>query len=144
MDALSIIAGCIAVVTAGGSVIRGLAKLQNLRNVPDILLAVIDEVSDLTLLVQEIRLVFQKYQGASDIPQTSISAVQQILDRAQAVLLELDQVVNYRLLRPPSTKGVIRHKLIAWICEERRVYQLQERLRSIRNDLTAGLITLNL
>ena len=58
MDPLSIIAGCIAVLDAGGKIVKGLTKLTNLRNVPDLLLAVINEVSDLSLIVQEIRSIF--------------------------------------------------------------------------------------
>ena len=144
MDPLSIIAGCVAVATSGRTVIEGLAKLKSLRHVPDVLFAVINEISDLSLVVQEVKSIFQQCRGTTNILHTSISTVNQILDRAQVILLELDQVINYRLLLPANGRGEIRLNRLNWVREERHVQQLQQRLRSIRLDIVAGLSALNL
>ena len=51
MDTLSITASCIAVAGAGGAAVNGLKNLYDLTKVPDILLSIINEVADLTLVV---------------------------------------------------------------------------------------------
>ena len=54
MDPLSIVASCITVVAFDGTVTKGLKKLRDLSNVPDILLSILNEVADLTLVLQDI------------------------------------------------------------------------------------------
>ncbi|KAL9118326.1 MAG: hypothetical protein Q9187_005131, partial [Circinaria calcarea] len=136
--------GSIAVLGAGGKVVKGLTKLKDLRNVPDLLLAVVNEVSDLSLIVQEIRAIFGQDTIHGTIPPTATSTLTQLLDRAQVVLLELDQIINYRLLLPPNNDDEINVSHSAWLGEERHVLKLQTRLRTIRLDIVAGLATLNL
>ena len=148
MDPLSIIASSIAVTGAGGAVVRGLKKLNDLRNVPSVLLAVMNEIADLTLIVQEIKSIFQVHQEtlAAIQPTVSLHTVTQLLNRAQAILLDLDQVVNYRLLVEikDNGEGKMVVNRLAWLREERHVCRLQERLKSVRLDIAAGLATLNL
>ena len=144
MDPLSVAASCIAVLGAGGTAIRGLKKLIDLHRVPDVLLAVINEVSDL----QEIKLIFQMHQDTSTSFQSLLSAttITQLLNRAQEILLALDQIINYRLLieirHSGEEKMVINRS--AWLREEHHIRRLQERLRVVRLDIAAGLAVLNL
>ena len=144
MDPLSVIASCIAVAGAAKTAVRGVSKLKGLRNLPDILLAVVNEVADLALVVQEIKLSFQQFQHTSSVPANIFSTINQRLDRAQATLLELDQVVNYSLLLPPKDNGDIVVSHSAWIRKEGHVHRLQERLRTIRLDITTTFAALNL
>ena len=67
MDPLSITASCIAVAGAGGAAVKGIKKLRDLKKIPDALLSTINEVTDLTLVVQDIRssFHFQLYQDSS-------------------------------------------------------------------------------
>ena len=144
MDAFSVTASCIAVAGAGGAAVKGLKKLHDLTKVPDVLLSIINEVADLTLVVQDIRSSFQLTQDMASISQASASVITQLLDRAQATLLEIDQVINYRLLKPskPNRKVVFSHS--AWIFEQQRVQRLQASLRSTRLDLTTRFAALSL
>ena len=150
MDPLSIVASCIAVLGAGGTAIRGLQKLSDLRNVPAVLMAVMNEIADLTFLVQEIKTIFQAYQDTLHASNVSFSTevITQLFDRAQAVLLDLDQVINYQILvkikRNSQGEGKIIINRSAWLRKERHVCRLQERLRTVRLDLATGLTALNL
>ena len=104
MDPLSLTASCIAVAGAGGAAVKGLKKLRDLAKVPDILLSTINEIADLTLVVQDIRLSFQVHQNSSNISQASTAVINHLLGRAQATLIELDQIINIRLLQLPKVK----------------------------------------
>ena len=142
MDPLSITASCITVVATGGSVVKGLKKLRDLNKIPEILLSIINEVADLTLVLQDIRLNFRR--DSLHVPQSAVIVIEQLLERAQAELLELDQIINYRLLLPPKEKGELVFSRCAWISEERRVQQLQASLRTTRLDIAARFTALNL
>ena len=144
MDPLSITASCVAVVGAGGAAIKGLKKLRDLNKVPDILLSIINEVADLTLVVQDIRLSFQLHQNSLKISQASTSIINQLLDRAQSTLLKLEQVINYRLLSPSGNTGEITFSRSAWIFEEQHVRRLQSSLRTTRLDIAARFAALSL
>ena len=144
MDPLSITASCIAVAGAGGAAVKGLKKLRDLTKVPDVLLSIINEVADLTLVVQDIRLSFQLHQRSANISQASISVITKFLDRAEATLLELDQIISYRLLQTPKPNGEITFSRSAWIFEEQRIQRLQARLRTTRLDIAARFAALSL
>ena len=144
MDLLSITASCIAVAGAGGAVVKGLKKIYDLTKLPDALLSVINETADLTLVVQDIRLSFRLLQDSSIISQASVAVINQLLDRAQATLLELDQVINYRLLSVPNKNGETSFSRTTWIFEEQRVLRLQSSLRATRLDLAARFAALSL
>ena len=137
MDPLSITASCIAVAGAGGAAVKGLKKLRELTVLPDVLLSVMNEVADLTLVTQEIRWSFQLRQNSPDLSPSSISVISQLLDRAQDTLLELDQVINYRLLKSPKPNGETTFSRSAWVVEEHRVQRLQASLRTTRLDIGA-------
>ena len=143
MDPLSITASCIAIAGAGGAVIKGMKKLRDLTMLPDILLSIIDEVADLSLVLQGIRLNFQIQQDPSGITQAKIAVLHQLLDHAQNQLLKLDQIINYRLIRSNSN-GQLAFSRSAWILEKPHVQQLQASLRATRLDIVADFASLNL
>ena len=142
MDPLSITASCISVVAVAGTATRGLKKLRDLTIVPEIILSIVNEVSDLTLVLQDIRLNF--HQESLHISKSAVTTTERLLDRARTELLELDQIINYRLLLSPKGNGELTFSRAAWIFEERRVRQLQANLRTIRLDIAASFAALNL
>ena len=144
MDPLSLTASCIAVAGAGGAAVKGLKKLRDLAKVSDILLSTINEIADLTLVVQDIRLSFQVHQNSSNISQASTAVISHLLGRPQATLIELDQIINIRLLQLPKSKGEIKFSRSAWVFEEQRIQRLQASLRSIRLDIAMRFAALSL
>ena len=113
---------------------KGLKKLRRLTKIPDVLLSIMNEVADLTLVIQDIRL---NYQGSYSISSPSVSITTQLLDRARDTLLELDQVINYRLLKSSKLNGELTFSRSAWLVEEHRVQSLQASLRTTRLDIAA-------
>ena len=144
MDPLSVIASCIAVIGACRTAVRALLKLNDLRRLPNVLSAIINETSDLTLIVQEIKLSFQSNYDTSMSSQTSVNLIKELFDRAQIILLELDKIINYRLISLPRSNGEILFRRSAWLLEEHNVQRLQQRLRTVRLDIAAGFAAMNL
>ena len=144
MDPFSITASCIAVAGAGAAAVKGLKRLRDLRSVPDVLLSIMNEIADLSLVIQDIKMSFQLHQNSSHISPASISIVNQLLARAEATLLELDQVINYRLLQEPKPNGKIKFSRLAWVVEESRIRRLQVDLRATRLDIVTRFAALSL
>ena len=144
MDPLSIIASSISVLGAAGAILQVVQKIVELRHLPDILLASINEVSDLTLIVQEVKSVFQLHQSSSNFARGSVSTIYHVLDRAAETLIELDKIINERLLLPSDSHGRRKINRSAWLRKRHCVHKLQERLRTVKQDLTVGLTALNL
>ena len=143
MDPLSITGSCVAVACAGEAVVKVLKNIRDLTRVPDILLSIINEVADLTSIVHVFRSSFQAHEASSNVSQTSISLINQLLDRTQATLLELDQVINHRVLQPPKPNEKVTFGRTAWLAEQRHVQRLQKALRISKLDIMIQLSALN-
>ncbi|MCJ1356894.1 MAG: hypothetical protein MMC33_006890 [Icmadophila ericetorum] len=122
MDGLSLAASCIAVIQIAASVSSGLREIKGLRNASNSIFAIVNEVIDLTLVLQD---------------------VQSILESNHS-LLELDQALHYQLILPPGSGGERRIRRMTWIREKDRLYQLQGQLRSTTQSLIASLATINI
>jgi hypothetical protein len=68
MDPLSITAGILAIFGAGGKVGNGLRKLVQLRDAPDALLALCNEVTDLQCVVQNVDDLLQQWHDEHALP----------------------------------------------------------------------------
>ena len=82
MDPLSITISCVVVIGASGAATKGLKKLRDLMKVPEVLLSIMNEIADLTLVVQDIRFSFHFRKPPSNISQASISIIHRLLNRA--------------------------------------------------------------
>ena len=137
MDPLSLTASIIAVLGAGGSVVGGLEKLSSLREAPDMILALNNEISDFRLVVFELAsyLRDQPTRSSTNV-HTFIDNIPPILDRARDKLLELESLIEYKLILPRND-GSIRLNKTSWIWERQKVKRILEDIRSIRTNLVA-------
>lgn len=95
MDPLSVTAGIIAIFQAGGTLSNGLKKIISLKNAPDILLALSNEVADIQGVLQDVENLLQEHleiTGAE--PVTSIGRV---LEKVKSTLLKLQSLLAYKL-----------------------------------------------
>lgn len=143
MDPLSITVSVITLAGAASAVVKSLGKLSGLRDAGDELCTLINEVSDLRLVLLEVDFVIREKQDKEVMPQAPISSLQAALDTARGKLLELDQLVHYRLIRPQTTAKNFKPARVAWLKEKSRLKALQRSIRSSKIDLTAllGVIT---
>ena len=94
------------------------------------------------------QLTFHLHQDTLTTFRSAIShtTITQLLEQAQAILLELDQIVNYQIIM--EIKHSVEAKMVvnrlAWLREERHVCRLQDSLRVARLDIAAALAAFNL
>ena len=138
-DPLSITASIIAVVGAAEGVTKTLAKIKSIRNAPDELLALMNEVSDLKLVISDIQnhIVIQRAQT----PQTELQNISTLVKRAKDKLLELDQLIQYRLVKPESDQIKVSRR--EWLRAKAVIERFRQNLRDIRLNIITQMAVIN-
>lgn len=132
MDPLSITAGIIAVLGAGGKVAGGLSKIRGLRRAPDALLQLNNEVTDLQLLVQAIDELYRQNNETTAIQQEVVCST---LERAKHTVLELEKLIAYTLTKETGVGTEVDR--VNWFRYHDRVKEMRDSLRCVRSDLNA-------
>ena len=133
MDPLSVTAAIIAIVGAGGTVGKGLRKLVALRNAPDSLLQLNNEVTDMQLVVQAVDINSLDNSADDSAAAAQYQLIQNALGRMKKVVLELEKLIEYSLTK--ITDGGIKIDKVAWLRAEKKIRSLKEKIRDAKNEL---------
>ncbi|KAL9071606.1 MAG: hypothetical protein Q9157_005414 [Trypethelium eluteriae] len=138
MDPLSLTASIIAVVGAATTVAKQLDHLRaTLRDTPDDLCSVVNEISDLQLVLETCKAVTE-HLATSDIDRSAPTAeINVFLCKSEQYLQELGQLVS-SCLSPSSSGGGIQRVRIArfrWSKASSQVNKLRTKLRDSRQDI---------
>ena len=142
MDPLSMTASILAVVGAGSTVRKGLKKLISARRLPDILLQLNNEVTDLQYIIQDVNdLLRQRSQstGEDRCPLSSHTSLTSALEHAKATLLALESLIVYELTIVDSLNGRTKIDWIMWLRVESKVKSLTDDIRTDRVRLSSAL-----
>ncbi|KAI9721635.1 MAG: hypothetical protein M1835_003995, partial [Candelina submexicana] len=99
-------ASIIAIAGAAGTAAKSSETLKSLHDRHDEVEGIINEISDLNAVLLEVGSVIR--QVDTPFPESQITALRQILDRAKKKLLRLETLLHYRLLRAPNTSGQVK------------------------------------
>ena len=141
-DPLSITASIIAVVTAIEGVSKTLAKIRNAHNAPYELSALVNEVSNLRIVLND---VYTHLESESSRPEPlkSIRHMVEVLERAKDTLLRLDQLIYRKLTKHDSTSANPKVSRYEWIKARSIIENYRQSLRDIKLDVIAQLAILN-
>lgn len=138
MDPLSLTASIVAVIGAADTMGKGLRRIVALKDVPDIILALNNEVAELRVLLQEIdSLLFGRHQSTASRQYLHSSLLPNVL-RAKDKLRALESLLEHRLKK---TDGGI--DKIAWLRVEDKVRRIQKELRETRLNINTALSVLD-
>ena len=136
MDPLSLTASIIAVLGAGSTISRVLRKIQQLKDAPELLLQLHNEITDLYLLI---RVVDQLYHGHEYFRNQDFDAQQEaicsVLTRAKRDVLELEKLIAYVLTRETDAGAEVDR--VAWLRSQWKITEMRNSLRRARYDLHA-------
>ena len=142
MDILSAVSSVITLLGAGGTIVQGLERLSSLREAPNTVLSLNNEVSDFRVAILELLSLLQQDSVRSSISPAYNNNLDSVVRRARDKLVELECLIEYRLLAPTSGTEIRLNKT-AWILERYKVKRIQEDIRSIRINLITMLGILN-
>ena len=135
-------ASIIALFQAGGTVSKGLKKIVNLRNAPDILLALNNEVADLHCLVENTDDVLRQHREIIGLE--PIACLCRALDKAKRTLLELENLLAYKLtsIRCKDQESHLVLDRSSWLRLESSVQRLKDKIREDKISLSSALSVL--
>lgn len=142
MDPLSLTASIIAVVGAGSTIGKGLKKAVAARHMPDVVLALNNEISDLRYIVHDLDdLLRQHDQVAHENrgPLPGNASLSSALEHVKQTLLALESLVAYELTTVDSTNGRIKIDWSSWLRAEPKVQKLKDDIHIDRVRLSSAL-----
>ena len=140
-DPLSLAASIIAVVTAAEGITKTLSKVKLLLNAPDGLLALSNEITDLTVTLRNVN----SFISASDtntagLPHDVLRQIRSLVDRAKERVLQLDQLIHLQLLKSGSLGGDFEVFRFRWARAKAAVEGHRQALRDIKQNISIQLL----
>ena len=129
MDPLSISVGILTILGASGKIYIGLEKLRCLKEAPAAFLALNNEIADVEFVVQDVHGLTRGYQDIVGRPITQ--SVCRALENLKGTLLQLEQIMAYKLTNVDSRTNEVKLRKGAWMQSRR---QLEELRRKLWND----------
>ena len=143
-DPLSITASIIAILGAAEGVTKMVGKIKGIQDAPTELLALLNEVADLTLVLRHVQ-NFTRSQSARS-PQSLQDQCQHLsalVDRAREKVLRLEELIEYKLVKPDSTPESIKISRLEWAKARRPLKEFQQSLRDIRQNISTHLLMID-
>ena len=141
-EVLSLAASIIAVLGVAEGAAKTVSKVASIRNAPDQILALVNEISDLRVVLYNT----ESYVRTAQEPQIAQEHLQQLstfVDRAKAKLLELEKLIHHTILKPQSSPERIVISKFEWTRAVQKVYQFQQNLQDIRLNIVTQMTMIN-
>ena len=135
-------AGILAIIGAGSTVRKGLKKIISARRLPDILLQLNNEVTDLQYVVQDVDDLLRQRSpstGEDRCPLSSQASLSSALEHARATLLALESLIVNELTAVDSLGGRTKMNRITWLRVESKVKSLKDDIQTDRVRLSSAL-----
>ncbi|MCJ1402547.1 hypothetical protein MMC11_005767 [Xylographa trunciseda] len=135
MDPISSVASILTVVGAAQDGAKiSLKFLKTLKKAPLGLQALLDEVAQIEAVLSDVK-------NACEYGQRSTAALDLLLTKAATKLLQLNELIHFKLVKPREALEVDRQSFARYQGE---VAELKDDLKSLRQDITAVLAAANL
>ncbi|KAL9592154.1 MAG: hypothetical protein Q9179_007002 [Wetmoreana sp. 5 TL-2023] len=136
-EALGISASIIAIVKTSRVVGNGISKLSSLRQAPDVLLALNNEVTDLQCVVEHLLDLERQYQDTLEDAITP--TFRRAIERTNGALLDLENLIAYRLTKIDSQNGRLCVDRSSWLGVCHRIPQALQEIRDCRIMLSTAM-----
>ena len=104
MDPLSITTAILALLGACTTASKALAKIKNLKDAPELIQAINNEMSDLRLILLDAMDFFEHARDSRsarfDITESTFNMCSAIFSHAREKILEVDTILQYQVLKP--------------------------------------------
>ena len=139
-DPLSIIASIIAVIGAAESVSKTLNRIRDITNAPDEVLALGNEISDLTVVLKHVETYVTAVDGAV-ISLENLEHLSVLAKRAQSKLAQLERIVQHHLPEPGGANRRSSLLRLQWALLKTKVDGLRVDLRDIKLSIVVQMTT---
>ena len=141
-DALSLAASIIAVLGAAEGVSKALSKVRSIRNAPDEVLALNNEVANLQVILGDVQ-GYVRNTPEPHISQEHLKHLLTFVDQAKEKLLQLDRLIHYNVLKPQSSPNQIKISKVEWLKAVKKIAKFRNNLRDIRLNIVTHMVMIN-
>ena len=113
-DPLSVAASIIAVIGAVDGVVKTFSCVKKIRHAPDKVLSLHNEISDFRLVLGYMERYFIYDSNRPPVSHDHEETLVTLITNAKDQILELDNLLQYRILKPESTAGTIKISRLEW------------------------------
>ena len=143
-DPLSITASIVAIIGAAEGVTKIIRKVKHIQHAPIKLLALLNEVADLTTVLKVVQTFIRDQNTQScNIPQDQVQQVSILVDRAKDEILQLEKLIEYTLVKPNSTLESIKISRQEWLKARPEITEFQQSFRDIRLKVMTHMALIN-
>ena len=141
-DPLSITASIIAVIGAAEGIGKTFAKIRNVRHAPSEVLALMNEVSDLKVILGDVERYFVR-DTRRTLHSEQLQTMSTLVNSAKEYILKLDQLIHYRLLKADSTQTEFKVSRHEWAAAKHMIERFRQGLRDVRLNLVTQMVVIN-
>lgn len=142
-EVVGLVGSIITVVSTADNIVKTLARIKNMSDTPAQLLALINEVSDLSILLSDAdryaRQVSQHSSGNFD----QLEHLALFVDRAKSQLQKLDELIHYKLTKADSTIDLPKISVHNWMKAKSTIEEHRQELRDARLNIASQLALIN-
>ena len=144
-DPLSLAASIIAVVTTAESIVKTVSKkIKLLRNAPNELLALNNEIADLAITLRNVSgYISSSSTSRAGLPHDVLQQMVSLVDRAKDRILQLDQLVHYQFLKAGSLDGDYKVFRLRWARAKDTVEHHRQAIRDIKQNILIQMLLIN-
>ena len=142
-EILGLVTGIFSVIKTAESITATLGKIKNITDAPAQLLALINEVSDLTVLLADAERHIRQIRHASTSNLNHLQNLKIFVDRAKEQLQRLEQLIHYKLTKPESTTELLKVSFRNWMKEKGTVEEFRQGLRDARLNIATQMALIN-
>ena len=135
-DPFSISVGTATLLGAAGTIGKFLKKVIQLKDAPDLLLALNNEIEDLRFITQRLSEVLQQHSEVLEQPPDI--CIGRAFEKIRHTLLDFERLVAYKLI-VPSKNGHVRLDKSVWLRAETDVQRLKDQIRNDKIDLILAI-----
>jgi hypothetical protein len=143
MDPLSIVASIIAVIQAADRVGSLLSKLRCLSNAPLELHALVNEVSDMRIVLYDLRATLRDIGAWDTLPPERLMHLKKFVISSEAKLNEVEMLISGRFITEAPVGGKVKINRTAWVRRKGHVNSLKNELRELRVAISTSLTAIN-
>ena len=141
-DPVSLVSSIITLLGTAHCIAKTLSIANSLRSAPAEVLALQNEISDLCLVLHDLeRSVTHSLGMATEIP-PCIQHLTTLINGAKRDLLELDEIVHYKIVMRSSQDGELDMSRLEWIRMKPAIKRIRQGIRETRLNLIAQMMIL--
>ena len=142
-DPLSIIASVVTLIGTADTILKTLQRFRNLRKAPDEVLALINEVTDLQIVLDDVSGCLSEAGETSTSDTRRLQHMATLINRAKENMLQLEDIMRSVIGKYGSLRDDWKMWRVRWVGAKDPVEVVRQNLRDVRLNIMTQMMVIN-